>query len=117
MGELQDLLVDGKPLWHIVAETVHKEWNTNNNCMLVVGATYPEELRQIRGMVGDMTFLVPGIGTQGGNVEETARAGLNSKSLGMIVNSSRGIIFSEDPEQATLDLRDALNQWRNMSGD
>jgi orotidine-5'-phosphate decarboxylase len=107
------LLIDGKPLWHIVAEKVHLEWNTRNNCMLVVGATYPEELRQIRDMVGDMTFLVPGIGAQGGDVDASVKAGLNSKGMGMIVNSSRGIIFSQDPEAACRGLRDRINHWRS----
>jgi orotidine-5'-phosphate decarboxylase len=111
-GELQDLLVDGKPLWHVVAEKVRDDWNTNNNCMLVVGATYPDELRQIRQIMGDMTFLVPGIGAQGGDVEATLEAGLNSDGLGMIINSSRGIIFAENPAEAARDLRDAINQYR-----
>ena len=66
--------------------------------MLVVGATYTDETRAIRKLVGDMTFLVPGIGAQGGNVKDTVAAGLNSQKKGMIINSSRGIIFSDDLE-------------------
>lgn len=89
-----------------------RHWNTNNNCLLVVGATYPSELAEIRRIAGDMTFLVPGIGAQGGDVEKTVKAGINSKKAGMIINSSRGIIFSPDPRKATLDLRDKINTFR-----
>ncbi len=98
-GEIQDLEVEGKKLWQIVADKVFDEWNTNNNCMLVVGATYPEEMKQIRNLVGDMTLLVPGVGAQGGSVKEVVEAGLNSHGLGLIINSSRGIIFSENPKE------------------
>ena len=67
-GEFQDLSVDGEPLYMHVSKKVAKDWNANENCMLVVGATYPEELAHVRKAVGDMTFLVPGIGAQGGDV-------------------------------------------------
>ncbi len=85
---------DAVPLYKYVARQVAEKWNENENCMLVVGATYPKELAQIRKIAGDMTFLVPGIGAQGGDIEATMRAGLNSKNAGMIINSSRGIIFA-----------------------
>lgn len=111
-GELQCLEVNDKPLWQIVAERVCNVWNANENCMLVVGATYPEELQRVRSIVGDMTLLVPGIGTQGGNVEQVVQAGLNSQKLGLIINSSRGIIFANDPSLAARNLRDAINQCR-----
>ena len=115
-GELQDLRIntaDGeKPLWQIVAEQVRDEWNTRGNCMLVAGATYPGELRQIRAIVGEMTLLVPGIGAQGGDVEKTVRAGLNADGKGMIINSSRGIIFAENPGEAARSLRNAINHHR-----
>lgn len=111
-GEFQDLKIDGKHLWEIVAKKVAEEWNRNNNCMLVTGATYPEEIRIIRDIVGDMTLLVPGIGAQGGNVEQTVTAGLNSDKKGLIINSARGIIFSENPQRAASELRDAINLYR-----
>lgn len=111
-GELQDLRVEGKPLWQTVAEKVSQDWNTNNNCMLVVGATYPDEMRQIRQIAGEMTFLVPGIGAQGGEVEKTMRAGLNRARRGMIVNSSRGLIFADNPGEAAKHLRDGINRYR-----
>lgn len=111
-GDLQDLPINGKPLWHVVAEKVRDEWNENGNCMLVVGATYPVEMAQIRFITGDMTLLVPGIGAQGGDVGETVRAGLNSAGKGVILNSSRGIIFAQEPGAAAQQLRSMINQAR-----
>ncbi len=111
-GELQDLVFEGKALWQIVAEKVKNEWNKNNNCMLVVGATYPEEMRKIREVAGDMTFLVPGIGIQGGDVEAVVKAGKNSEGKGLIIHSARGIIFSQNPREETLKLRDEINRYR-----
>ncbi len=110
-GELQDLLVEGKPLWQVVAERVSRDWNAGGNCMLVAGATYPDELRQIRALVGDMTLLVPGVGAQGGDVAQTVRAGLNTSGQGLIINSSRGIIFSADPAAEARALRDAIRSF------
>ena len=80
--------------YEYVAEQVTNKWNFNNNCMLVVGATYPEEMKKVRLIVGDMPFLVPGIGAQGGDVKKTVLAGLDSQNRGMMINSSRGIIFA-----------------------
>ncbi len=111
-GELQDLSVGGKPLWQVVAETVRDSWNVHGNCMLVVGATYPDELRRVRALVGEMTLLVPGIGAQGGNVAATVQAGLNSARKGMIINASRSIIFADDPAAEARTLRDAINAYR-----
>ncbi len=112
-GEFQDLQVGGKPLWQIVAEQVRDAWNASGNCMLVAGATYPEELRQIRALVGAMTLLVPGVGTQGGDVEQTVRAGQNAAGRGLLINASRGILFADDPAAAARDLRDAINRHRH----
>jgi orotidine-5'-phosphate decarboxylase len=111
-GEFQDLTMEGKPLWQRVAERVRDEWNTNENCMLVVGATYPGEMKIVREIVGDMTLLVPGIGVQGGNIHDTVNAGKNSQGAGLIINSSRGIIFSNDPASAARELQEAINIYR-----
>lgn len=119
--EFQDLLVDGKPLYQVVAGQVAKNWNKNNNCMLVVGATYPQEISEVRSIVGDkMWFLIPGVGAQGGDVEKTVKAAVNSEGHGMLVNSSRGIIFaSSGPDYAevarakAIELRDEINKHRN----
>jgi len=111
-GEFQNVMVDGKPYWQLVAEKVAEKWNGNKNCMFVVGATYPEEMKKIRSLVGDMTFLVPGVGAQGGSVEKVIMSGKNSKGLGLIINSSRGIIFSENPKIEALKLREEINTYR-----
>ena len=121
-GEFQDLKVDGEPLYQIVAKRVARHWNENNNCALVVGATYPEELQRVREIVGDfgdIPILIPGIGKQGGDVEKTVKAGKDSRGKGMIINSSRGIIFASDgPDFATvarnktIELSEMINQYR-----
>ncbi|MES3032289.1 MAG: orotidine-5'-phosphate decarboxylase [Patescibacteria group bacterium] len=111
-GEFQDLESGGKKLWQIVAEKVFTDWNKNKNCMLVVGATYPEEMKKIRSLVGDMTFLVPGVGAQGGNVPHIIKAGLNSEGLGLIINSSRGIIFSENPREEARKLCEEIRKYK-----
>ena len=120
-GEFQDLQVGGEPLYRIVAKRVVSEWNTKNNCMLVVGATYPKELAEIRAIAGDMTFLVPGIGAQGGDIKESVTAGINSLGAGMIINSSRGIIFAsagvDFAEKARFEaekMRNEINIYRQV---
>ncbi|HEX8964975.1 MAG TPA: orotidine-5'-phosphate decarboxylase [Patescibacteria group bacterium] len=119
-GELQDLPIADETLYERVAKHVANSWNANNNCMLVVGATYPEELATIRKITKDMTFLVPGIGAQGGDVEKTVKSGLNSKNAGMIINSSRGIIFAsngtdfaEKAREETEKLKTEINKYRH----
>jgi orotidine-5'-phosphate decarboxylase len=107
-GELQDVIVNGKPLWHIVAERVCNEWNTNGNCMLVVGATAPEELRQARALVGNMTLLVPGVGAQGGSIGQVVQNGLNREGRGLIINAARSVIFDDNPGVEARRLRDQV---------
>lgn len=118
-GELQDLKINGKPLYLTIAQKVTNEWNANNNCMLVVGATYPEELTTIRHSIRDMTILVPGIGVQGGDLEKTLKAGLNSQKSGLLINSSRGIIFASSKQdfaqkarEQAQKLREEINKYR-----
>lgn len=98
-GEFQDLLVKhpvlgNVPLYQVVAYQVVHEWNKNNNCCLVVGATFPKEAVQIRKIATDLPFLIPGIGKQGGDVEQAVKSSKDSKEEGMIINSARGIIFA-----------------------
>jgi orotidine-5'-phosphate decarboxylase len=120
-GELQDqnvqhpMLHKKVPLWQIVAEKVFKDWNKNKNCLLVVGATYPKEMKKIRALVGDMTFLVPGIGAQGGDLKATLKAGLNKQGLGLIINSARGIIFSSNPKLEAQKLRDEIRKYKRLA--
>ena len=81
-------------MYQMVAWNVANKWNRNGNCALVVGATYPYELEQVRKIAGEMWLLVPGVGTQGGDVEKVVKNGLNGKGHGLIINSSSGIIFA-----------------------
>lgn len=112
-------LEDGTPLYLHVAKLVAKQWNTYGQCGLVVGATFPEEIAKVRAVVGDMPLLVPGIGAQGGDIPATVKAGLNSQGTGMMINSSRAILYASSganwqtaAAQAAKDTRDAINAAR-----
>ena len=97
-------------IYRVVAADVAKNWNTNGNCGVIVGATYPEELAVVRKIVGDMPILIPGIGAQGGDLEATIKAGKNSKKQGIIVSSSRAIIFAPNPREAALKLHHQIQE-------
>jgi orotidine-5'-phosphate decarboxylase len=117
--DFQDLESSGKRLYRHVAETVANQWNAAGNCMLVIGATYPTELAEIRAVVGDMPFLVPGVGAQGGDVAAAVGAGKTSNGLGLVLNSSRAILYASGGEDfaaaagsAARALRDQINLYR-----
>lgn len=117
-GEFQDMAVDGEPLYRKVARSV-LSWNTQNNCMLVTGATYPTELSEIRDIVGDMPFLVPGIGAQGGDLQAVMKKGLDSHNAGLMISASRSILyasaertFATAARDEASKLRDAINAGR-----
>ena len=93
-GDFQNLRTDGEPLYLHVARRVADQWSQLGECGLVVGATYPDELRQVRAVVGDVPLLVPGVGAQGGDVEATVQAGADSNGYGMVINSSRAILYA-----------------------
>ncbi len=93
-GDFQSLVSDGEPLYQHVARRVAMEWNEIGDCGLVVGATYPDELRQVRAIVGDLPLLVPGVGAQGGDVQATVQAGTAPAGHGMVINSSRAILYA-----------------------
>ena len=114
-GELQDLECDGRPLWETVAMHVSREWNSAGNCMLVVGATYPEEMRRIREIAPEIPFLVPGVGAQGGDVAAVVAAGLDARGKGLLISSSRAILSSDDPADAARTLRDEINVAREAA--
>jgi orotidine-5'-phosphate decarboxylase len=117
--DLQDLeLASGEPLYERVA-ALADVWNEHGNVGLVVGATAPEELEEIREVVPDIPFLVPGVGAQGGDEKAAIEHGL-ADGVGL-VNSSRGIIFAgEDARGDYFDaagesakrLKRSLNQYR-----
>ncbi|MGZ8293639.1 MAG: orotidine-5'-phosphate decarboxylase [Telluria sp.] len=120
-SDLQFLDVGGKPLYQHVAQLVAEKWNRNGQCALVVGATFPEELAQVRAIVGDMPLLVPGVGAQGGDVEATVTAGKTANGAGMMINSSRAILYAEPQagedfaaaaRRVALETRDAINRFR-----
>jgi orotidine-5'-phosphate decarboxylase len=117
--EFQELEINGKPLYETVAEELVKQHGDNPNVMIFMGATYPEQLTNIRKIIGDMTFLVPGVGAQGGSVETFVKAGLNSQNAGLLINSSRGIIFASNGEdfaeragEEALKLKEEINKYR-----
>jgi orotidine-5'-phosphate decarboxylase len=117
--DIQDLDSGGRRLYQIVASKAVSQWNYNGNVLLVVGATFPEELKGIRAIAGDMPFLVPGIGAQGGDVKSTVMSGKTRNGTGMIINSSRGIIYASDKDDfaeaarnAVISLRDEINRYR-----
>ena len=93
-GWLQDYPSDD-PLYLRVARAAC-EWNTAGNVMLVVGATYPEPLRRVREVVGSMSLLVPGVGSQGGDVAAVVEAGTNRQRAGLVINASRSVTVRID---------------------
>jgi len=123
--EFQNLLVDdptfGKlPLYQIISKHIAHTWNKNNNCGVVVGATYPEELAQVRAIVGDVPILIPGVGSQGGDLEETLKNGKDSKGQGMIINASRSVLyassgddFDEKARIKAVELHNTINSLLN----
>ena len=130
-SEFQTLEVDGEPVYLRVARTAAAKWRSIGECALVVGATYPEELSRVRAIVGDMPILVPGIGAQGGDINAVIRAGTTSPSSanptstnptstnpsqatsptkprrGLIINSSRAILYASDGANFASAARDA----------
>ena len=117
-GEFQSRLIDDEPLYVHVARRAASEWAAMGDVSLVVGATYPEELARVRALVGEMTLLVPGVGAQGGDPHEVVSRGANSSRTGLVVNSSRAILYASttDPLAAAArvarETRDALNAAR-----
>ncbi len=124
-ADLQDLPVanaDGstRPLYQRVAEKAARDWNANGNLSLVVGATWPEQLGEVRAIVGpSIPLLVPGIGAQGGDVEAVLKHGLNADRTGLIISSSRAILyassgadFAEAAARVAHETRDLINRYR-----
>jgi orotidine-5'-phosphate decarboxylase len=93
-ADFQSLEIDGEPLYMHVARRVAGEWAEIGECGLVVGATYPDEMRRVREAVGDLPLLVPGVGAQGGDVQAIVDAGADSHGFGMVINSSRGVLYA-----------------------
>ena len=121
-ADLQELRAGGSRIYEHVARLVAEKWNTSGQCGLVVGATVPHEIAEVRAVVGDMPLLVPGIGAQGGDIEATVAAGKTAAG-GMMINSSRAILyasagedFAEAARKVAIDTRDAINRYRRPGG-
>jgi uridine monophosphate synthetase len=106
-SDLQDKPIFGVPLFETVANLA-QAWNQRDNIGLVVGATYPQAIRQVRKAAPDLWFLVPGVGTQGGNLSETLQAGLRTRGGGILLNVSRSLSRAPDPFRAAAELRDEM---------
>lgn len=123
-ADLQDLPVPApgggtRPLYQHVAETVASDWNGHGNCALVVGATWPKQLREVRAIVGNIPLLVPGVGAQGGDVEAVVTQAKSTDGTGLLVSSSRAILYAasggdhaDAAATAARELRDAINRHR-----
>lgn len=118
-GDFQDLEVDGTPLYMRVAKSV-ATWNQQfGNCAMVVGATWPEQLAKVRELVPDMPLLIPGIGSQGGDLEKTLQNGLTQDKKGLLISVSRGILYASSGEdfaqkarEKAAEIQDTINNYR-----
>jgi len=117
--DLQDLMIGARKLYQVVAELAAQRWNSRGNCLLVVGATYPGELAEVRALVGDMPLLVPGVGAQRGDVAQVVQSGETAQGTGLIISSSRAILYASSGEDfagaaraATQQLRGEINSSR-----
>jgi orotidine-5'-phosphate decarboxylase len=120
--DVQDLQVGSRRLYHAIAELIAQRWNTRGNCMMVVGATYPRELAEIREIAGEIPFLVPGVGAQGGDVVQVVKNGCTRNGTGLVISSSRAILYSSSgpdfstaARKAASALRDQINASRRAS--
>jgi orotidine-5'-phosphate decarboxylase len=118
-ADFQALDCGGLPLYLRVAEAIARDWNENGNCALVTGATWPEELGRVRAIVGNMPLLVPGIGAQGGDLAAVMKHGQTSDGSGLMISSSRAIIyassesdFAEAAYRAADEMRKSVNSFR-----
>jgi orotidine-5'-phosphate decarboxylase len=116
--DLQDLLVsapgggEARPLFEMVAEMARR-WNSRGNVGLVVGATYPEELKRVRQLCPEMTFLVPGVGAQGGDVAAVIGNGLDKAGRGLIINVSRQVLYASREKDFAVAAAGAARQLRD----
>ena len=109
-GELQDLSINGVPLYRHVAQKVASEWNNNGNCGLVVGATYPTEMREIREGARELPFLIPGVGSQNGDLQKSIECGKDSEGKGFVLSVSRAIIYADDAQSKAQEFDRAIRE-------
>ncbi|MEZ4521066.1 MAG: orotidine-5'-phosphate decarboxylase [Thermomicrobiales bacterium] len=120
-GFLQDVEINSQPVSEHVAAAA-SGWNAHGNIGLVVGATYPDQLRSIRSIVGDMPILVPGVGAQSGDLAGAVAAGIDSSGYGLLINASRSISyasqdsdFADAARMAASTLRDQIEDARSQA--
>lgn len=121
--DFQDLRVQGendqaRPLYEVVAQRI-LSWNEAGNCGMVVGATYPEELRSLRALCPDLPILIPGVGAQGGDLEASVKAGVDAQGELALISVSRAILYADQGNEFALAaerearlLRDRMNEAR-----
>jgi orotidine-5'-phosphate decarboxylase len=125
--DFQDLSFDGLPLYRHVAKHAVSHWNEHANLMLVVGATVPREMAELRAAHPHVPFLVPGIGAQGGDLKATLAAGLDATGAGLLISASRSLIYAgggtsagiraaAEELHATINLERANSRARNLGG-
>jgi len=117
--DIQDLMIGDTPLYLKVAELIRDKWNKNANCLAVVGATWPNQMKLIRETLVDVPFLVPGVGAQGGDVESIIKYGQTKDGNGLIISSSRAVLyassgddFAEASRKVASELKDEINGYR-----
>jgi orotidine-5'-phosphate decarboxylase len=110
--DLQDLMVGERKLYQVVAEIAARRWNSRGNCALIVGATYPAEMAEVRAIVADMPLLVPGVGAQGGDVAQAVVNGQTRAGTGLIMSSSRAILYASAGEDFAGAARAATQRLR-----
>ena len=112
--DLQERDMEGRPLFLQIASSA-QEWNARGNVGLVVGATFPETLSRVRAIAPGMWILLPGVGTQGGDLEASLAAGLDDRGSGVLVNISRAICQAPDPGAAARGYQVKINGARNVA--
>jgi len=115
-ADFQDLRTDDLPLYEAVARKA-REWNTRGNIGLVVGATYPEELKKVRSICPEMTLLIPGIGAQGGDLTSAVGYGVDARGEKAIINVSRQILYASREKDFARESRNAAERIRNQIND
>jgi orotidine-5'-phosphate decarboxylase len=109
-ADLQELQIDGEPLYMKVALLAATKWNGNKNVSLVVGATAPKVIADVRNVVGDMPLLVPGVGAQGGDVADAVVAGRDSNGAGLMISASRSVLYASNGDDFAHAARGAVEQ-------
>ncbi|MEX2627482.1 MAG: orotidine-5'-phosphate decarboxylase [Ilumatobacteraceae bacterium] len=114
-SELQDLPIDGRPLYLHVAEMVADRWSRHGDCGLVVSATSPTELAAVRAVAPDLPILLPGVGAQGGDLDASVRAGADARGRNLLVSSSRQILYASPGDDFAAAARAAATRTRDAA--